>query len=322
MIRLLVPDPIKAPLVTRAFRQVVEGRSLGEINIETGLYREISGMYQMLRNRIYTGLYNKSGLHIEGFCPPLVDKATFETVQNILTERRKRDSFNHPRNFGSKYLLSGIVYCASCGNRMIANALMRNNAYYKCDYTRRNNTGGTCTAHGIKMSVLDNAVVEKLRYFLDHPQILRSEYERMAANSTDNTSELERAIEARRADIIDLKAQIRRVTDAIASRPDSRGLLDKLTELEQKEIEAREGLSSLEASRPPHRATLTELDELRLDLGGKLSVATERELQLILRSLHTRVIAAPDKTKWYTQYFTGSVSFTLGVTVSFDIVGK
>jgi len=118
MIRLLVPDPIKAPLVTRAFHQIIEGRALAEINMETGLYKEISGIYQMARNRIYTGVYNKSGLHIENFCPPLVDKATFETVQNILTERRKRESFNHPRNFGSKYLLSGIVYCAHCGELM------------------------------------------------------------------------------------------------------------------------------------------------------------------------------------------------------------
>jgi len=69
----------------------------------------------MLRNRTYLGTYARFGVKVPGSHPPLVTQEDFRRVQ----ERLQRGRSSGTERTVVPYLLSGIVYCGRCGNRMI-----------------------------------------------------------------------------------------------------------------------------------------------------------------------------------------------------------
>ena len=69
----------------------------------------------ILRNRAYLGTYQRLGVRVPGTHPALVSPDDFRRVQERLSDRRTNFS---PRKV-SAFLLSGLVICDSCGNRMI-----------------------------------------------------------------------------------------------------------------------------------------------------------------------------------------------------------
>ncbi len=69
----------------------------------------------ILRNRAYLGTYQRLGVRVPGTHTALVSPDDFRRVQDRLSERRTNYS---PRTV-TGFLLSGLVYCDSCGNRMI-----------------------------------------------------------------------------------------------------------------------------------------------------------------------------------------------------------
>lgn len=70
----------------------------------------------ILRNRVYVGTYSRFGVRIPGSHPALVSADEFRRTEEILAGRRS-DS-RQPRQ-PVPFLLAGLVYCASCGNKMI-----------------------------------------------------------------------------------------------------------------------------------------------------------------------------------------------------------
>ena len=68
---------------------------------------------------------------------PIVDRETFERVQDILSERSPQKV--HPRTINSDYLLSGFLYCGKCGAALLGSAAKSSRFfYYAChNYTKR-----------------------------------------------------------------------------------------------------------------------------------------------------------------------------------------
>lgn len=69
----------------------------------------------ILRNRAYLGTYQRLGVRVPGTHPALVSPDDFRRVQDRLSDRRTNYS---PRKV-SGFLLSGLLRCGYCGNRMI-----------------------------------------------------------------------------------------------------------------------------------------------------------------------------------------------------------
>jgi len=92
-------------------------RRLNEEGLRTRRNRPWSmvSIRDILRNRAYLGTYQRLGVRVPGTHPALVSPDDFRRVQERLSDRRTNYS---PRTVGS-FLLSGLVACASCGNRMI-----------------------------------------------------------------------------------------------------------------------------------------------------------------------------------------------------------
>ncbi len=125
--KIIIPDPIAAPLITELFRLYATGTysvyDLADQMSERGLRSHKgfklspSRVYDLLRNRIYIGevhwgkVENKNGKH-----EPLIDEATFEEVQHVLDTHNRKAC----RRRKYEWLLSGFVYCANHHKRYVA----------------------------------------------------------------------------------------------------------------------------------------------------------------------------------------------------------
>jgi site-specific DNA recombinase len=91
-------------------------RHLNEQGITTrkGGRWSIVGIRDILRNRAYMGTYARFGIRVPDSHPAIIPAYLFREVQQRLDARPKTE--RHVQR--SSFLLSGLVYCGSCGNRM------------------------------------------------------------------------------------------------------------------------------------------------------------------------------------------------------------
>ena len=92
-------------------------RYLNERGIATrkGGRWSIVGIRDILRNRAYLGTYSRFGIRVPASHASIIPSHIFDKVQEQLSAKPK------PKGYGrrSPFLLSGLLYCGSCGNRMI-----------------------------------------------------------------------------------------------------------------------------------------------------------------------------------------------------------
>ena len=119
----IVPD--EAVVVQYIFRLYLEEdlgirRIAGRLNAD-GIQTRRGGRWSMvsvrdiLRNRAYLGTYSRFGVRIPDSHPALVSPADFRKVQECMAKRRRGGTGRALRPF----LLSGLVFCGRCDNRMI-----------------------------------------------------------------------------------------------------------------------------------------------------------------------------------------------------------
>ena len=164
--------PHEAEVVRLIFRLYLEGSGLRTITrrLNESGYRTRRGrnwnmvtLRDMLRNRAYMGTYQRFGLRLPNNHPAIVSSEDSRRVQDLMSSRKplRRSGESEP------FLLSGMVFCASCGNRMIG--VTRRQAwrtkdgrrkqgsyrYYQCQ-TRANQS--QCQYHTKRASDLETSV--------------------------------------------------------------------------------------------------------------------------------------------------------------------
>ena len=94
----------------------------------------------------------------EGTQEAIIDKETFETVQKTRGTKRAYTKFNEVNIF------SGLLYCADCGGRMTIRRRKedrRRDAFICSTYRKKKKN--LCTEHAIKVSALDQIVLQDIR---------------------------------------------------------------------------------------------------------------------------------------------------------------
>ena len=94
----------------------------------------------------------------EGTQEAIIDKETFEVVQKMRGTKRAYTKFNEVNIF------SGLLYCADCGGKMTIRRRKddRRKDTYICS-TYRKKKKNLCTEHAIKVSALEQIVLEDIR---------------------------------------------------------------------------------------------------------------------------------------------------------------
>ena len=126
----------------------------------------------VLRNRAYLGTYTRFGMRVPRSHQPIIDSDEFNLTQQKMTQGRTA-RVSHP---SEPFLLSGFVYCASCGNRMIGvsrrqgwsrkdgSQTVGQYRYYQCQ-SRTNQ--GMCRYHTWRSEVLERRVLDQAKEALE-----------------------------------------------------------------------------------------------------------------------------------------------------------
>ncbi|MHB1488693.1 MAG: recombinase family protein [Acidimicrobiales bacterium] len=204
----IVTDPDRAPLVAQAFELYATGewtverlahemadrglRNRGRADYPTKALT-VSGLATLLANPAYTGIVEWDGVHYPGQHQPLVDRDTFDRVQELLRARAARGT----RERRHHHYLQGVLTCGVCGRRL---SIQRSKGTYTYTYfyclgqkDRRNGTG--CQEHYVAADQLE-AEVESLYERIQVPTEWAKGLEEavaaeVATNSEDSQAERE-----------------------------------------------------------------------------------------------------------------------------------
>jgi len=277
-------------------------RRLNEEGLTTRRNRPWSmvSIRDILRNRAYLGTYQRLGVRVPGTHPALVSPEDFRRVEERLNARRTNYS---PRSV-QPFLLSGILICGHCGNRMIG--VSRHQSwrrrtdgaeraatyrYYQCE-SRTNQ--GICGYHTHRAEELEETV---------RRQIAGSDLKQLKTTGDDAAVLAEWQAESRR--LRERLHQIDRrigksVEAASAARLSREKLRNQGLALGQERLKVEDDLRNAEW-RAENYATATERRKARADalarLVGKWEILPIGERQDLLREVVDRVMVSDDEVR-------------------------
>ncbi|MCL2071991.1 MAG: recombinase family protein [Oscillospiraceae bacterium] len=113
-------------------------------------------------------------LVFEGAIPAIIDQETFDTVQRLRKTNRR-----HPK-IGTQNRLSGLLFCADCGEKMRNNRAFdsRRNTYrddYICS-SYKERTRAECSMHFIRSCVVEELILDSIRGISDYVRNNREKF--------------------------------------------------------------------------------------------------------------------------------------------------
>ena len=310
----LIPEPHQAEVVSRMFREVLEGKGLKEI--VKGLNAEgIAGprgkgwikttLYAILTNEVYTGtlvwgrtsVRGLAPVRVENAWPAIVDRRTFDIVQTILKERAP--TIVHPRRVASPYLLSGIAKCGYCGKALVGHdAKSGQFNYYVCG-TLLKKGAGSCPAHYLNSRQFESLVIDKIKEHIlaeeNLMELVKLVNEEMDAAAYEYRKQLDVVLE----EIADIDRRSGRLYDAIETGKISLDdLAPRIKELKARKdnLEARKW--ELEWQMKERKVELADpktVAQYVKDLRNLLSESSLAERKSFIRSFIREVKVANDE---------------------------
>ena len=151
--RIIEPDPVRAPLITRLFERYATGhyslKALTARAYADGLRsrkeRRLAKatIHHILNTRTYTGDFDWAGTRYRGTHSPLVSPDLWEHVQDVLHGRSHARTRRAKHNFA----FSRLITCGHCGCALVGDRKKDRYTYYRCTryrgkcpepYTREN----------------------------------------------------------------------------------------------------------------------------------------------------------------------------------------
>ncbi|GHU86530.1 hypothetical protein FACS1894198_6630 [Clostridia bacterium] len=209
----LVVDEEKAPIIRKAFEMYADGAMKKDIVNMLNLagFKNRKGetlgrnTFQVaLRNEKYIGIRRVGDTVVEDAYPAIISKETFEKVQIRLNQNKHSAAKNKTK---IEYLLSGKMYCGTCGHTIIgiSGTSRHGNIFYYYSCTGRKSQNGCKKVHEKKDFIEEYVVQKTMRYVL-HPNHMRDIAEAVVAQydkefNDEKVNELERKIEKLDRDI-------------------------------------------------------------------------------------------------------------------------
>ena len=174
--RTIIPDPERFPLVKQLWELMLTGcytpaMLLKKARDEWGLCtpkRKLqggrplshSGLYRLLRNPFYTGLFRWNGQLYQGKHEPMVSLADFERVQTMLDGKRTKP---HTPKDKPSFTYTGLLSCGECGCMITAerktNRFGSKYIYYHCTHRK---TEHDCRQGSVELRQLETQIIQFL----------------------------------------------------------------------------------------------------------------------------------------------------------------
>ena len=215
--KVIAVDPEVAPIVSKLFEWYADGQySLKEVAKKAraaGLAYKKSGapvptstVHSILRNRLYTGLFEWNGKLYQGKHEPLVSVEMWERVQGAMNGR---NASKH-RRMTHDFAFSGLIACAKCGCSVVGEIKKQKYIYYHCTGYADKCRGepASCRRKYVREEVLEQHFTALLGQLRFDDEVLEWMGEALHASHADERREREEAIKRLRAEYDRLQARI------------------------------------------------------------------------------------------------------------------
>ena len=324
----LEPDEVFAPIIQRIFQMCVSGMGAKDIvktlngeglKTNSGKPWNKNGVYYILKNEVYTGtlLWNRQNksqgkprpkdpnevIRLENNHPAIIDRKTFERVQELLNERSP--AITHPRTINSDFLLSGMLYCGKCGLRMLGCAAKSSRFfYYACqNYYKRGKD--VCDARLINKDRLEAFVIDRVKANILTEENL-AELVRLTNEEIGQAkNEYEDRLAVIDGQLEDLRERLHKLYSALETgklevedlAPRIKELREQIEELEAKRLELVESIRDTKVELLEAPVVKAYVEDLRALL-GKGSIVEQKSF---LRSFVKRIeVSLPQVAIDYT----------------------
>ena len=257
-----------------------------------GSWSETSGRLSVLRilsSEVYLGTMKFGSVVVENAHPAIIDRASFDRVTAI---RMKRREIYGDAPYKTKYMLSGVLYCARCGARYAVKHNYGGYKYYEC-YTRagtvkRMMKGEHCDNKNWRLDELESVVESEVSRLLFSPGYYQSLVERHAAEAE--------AAPRGDADIIrdrvaDLDKQIGRMMDLYQEEKIPVDVLSaRIDKLHREKVLLEEQLAAIAPPKPPADFDEAVLPSLLADCASVWRAASQEEKRQVISTLIRRIV--------------------------------
>jgi site-specific DNA recombinase len=215
--KIIAADPEVAPIIARLFEWYATGQlSLKEaakkaqaaslVYRKSGAKVPVSTVHNILRCRLYTGMFNWKGKLIQGKHQPLISTELWERVQGVLDGR---NAHKH-RRMTHDFAFSGLIACYHCGCSIVGEIKKQKYVYYHCTgYADKcRNNPAACRRRHVREEVLEQLFTNLLGQLQFDNEVLEWVREALHASHIDERHEHEEAIKR-------LQAEHKRIGDRI-----------------------------------------------------------------------------------------------------------
>jgi site-specific DNA recombinase len=295
--RILVPDPVKAPVVRHVFDLYARKRlgtpAIAQRLRDEGAPAPSAGwghpvVHWIINNPTYVGKIRWRDKIFEGIHEPLVDEFTFAKAQAILVERGEHAK---RRGNASDFLLSGLLRCGKCGKAYIGMSANGNGGryhYYAC--TGRQKYGPkACTGERLPRDKVDQAVLRQLASVYRNELLVGDALARATAEADKRRPEFEQRLASIGAEISRAEQALERYYEAFEQgKLSPERCEDRLTRLQARldDLHAQEAELALQAPYEANDApTAAELAAVADHLEAVIADADPQKAKAFLRLL-------------------------------------
>ena len=180
--------------------------------------------------------------------PAIIDKATWERVQELRKQRKR------PNRYDEVGLFSGLVFCADCGSVMYQQRYDKPNRKQDCyicgSYKKRT---ADCTAHFIRTDLLTEGVTANLKAITGFAAVNEERFAKLLQVQTEDggkkkAAARKRELEAAEKRMTELKAVFKRLyEDSVSGRITDERFAELSADYEREQAELKERIAALKA---------------------------------------------------------------------------
>ena len=180
-----------------------------------------SGIHCILANEIFTGTMvwgiqakrMSEPLRIPDYCPAIIDKATFDAVQKLITGRAPKVC--HPRITTSRFLLSGLTKCGHCGKALVGqDAKSGKFSYYICGSLNKKGAGA-CKAKYLNAPKFEALVMEKIKTLILNEEKIGELVKMVNEELNDSHASQKEQLNSIKAQMEDIQSRLDALYEAI-----------------------------------------------------------------------------------------------------------
>jgi resolvase domain protein len=191
---------------------------------QRGYKMNYNSVFRILTNRKYIGEYKFGEVFIPAAIPAIIDKDTFDEVQQRLAKNKKAPAMHRSED---DYLLTTKLFCGTCGALMTGEIgtshTSRQYRYYKCVRSKKK----LCEKKAVKKDWIEDLIIDSIRELLSDDEALEElagiVYEFQTAENT--------AIDVVKNQYDEVSRKLRNLAEAIANgiySSETKKLLDEL----------------------------------------------------------------------------------------------